>query len=183
MVEGFIGLPGSGKTYLLAKKGLDDMKKGKIVYANFHLEGAIYFSKLIDVILIIKRKLLAKEEIKMTILIDEINLSFPSRMWAKVPGWVLYFWSQTRKFGLDIYYTSQSLKRVDTVIREITNYVWIVQQFVFGYHRASMIIPEDIDIQKKVILERNYFRLDKNIFSKYNTYEILELTEEFLQEK
>lgn len=183
MVEGFIGLPGSGKTYLLAKRGLEDIQKGKEVWANFHLEGAKYFSKLPEVISYIRKKLLAKEKIKMTILIDEINLSFPSRMWAKVPGWVLYFWSQTRKFGLDIYYTSQSFKRVDTVIREITNFVWIVQPFLFGYRRASMIVPEDVEIQKKDIIERNYFRLDKKVFSKYNTYEILELTEEFLQEK
>lgn len=183
MVEGIIGLPGSGKTYLLAKRGLEDMAKGKEVWANFHLEGAKYFSRLPELISYIKQKLIKKERIQMTILIDEINLSFPSRMWAKVPGWVLYFWSQTRKFGLDIYYTSQSFKRVDTIIREITNFLWLVRPLPFNFRLASQIIPEEIDIQKKDVIDRKYFRLDKDVFSKYDTFEILELQEEFLQEK
>jgi len=181
MVQGIIGLPGSGKTYLLAKQGIEDIAKGKIVYANFHLEGAKYFSKLTEVISVIKQKLIAKEKINMTILIDEINLSFPSRMWAKVPGWVLYFWSQTRKFGLDIYYTSQSLKRVDTVIREISNFVWIVRPFAFGLRVASCILPEDFEKVQKDILERKWFRIEKKYFAKYDTYEILELQEDYLK--
>lgn len=182
MVIGIVGLPGSGKTYLLAKKGLEDIKKGKEVYANFHLEGAKYFSKLTEIINLIKNKLRNKEEIKMTILIDEINLSFPSRMWNKIPGWVLYFWSQTRKFGLDIYWTSQAFARVDKVIREISNYIWIVKPLPFRIRVASQIVPEDMEHVKKQILERQFFVFDKKIYSKYNTYEILELQEEFLKE-
>jgi hypothetical protein len=180
MVEGFIGLPGSGKTYLLSRKGLEDLKAGKEVYANFSLKGAKRFTKLSQVIEIIKRKLLAKEKINMTILIDEINLSFPSRMWNKVPGWVLYFFSQTRKFGLDIYYTSQALARVDKVIREISNFVWIVKPFLFGFHRASKIMPEDNDHVKKDVFETKWFRIRPEVYTQYNTYEILELEEEFL---
>jgi len=181
MVEGIVGLPGSGKTYLLAKIGIEDIKKGKEVYANFHLEGARYFSRLPQVIDIIKYKLVNKQPVKMTILIDEINLSFPSRMWQKIPGWVLYFWSQTRKFGLDIYYTSQSLARVDKVIREISNFVWVVKPLPFGIFMASKILPEEYDKTKKDIYERKFFLLEKKYFSKYDTYEILELQEEFLK--
>jgi len=181
MVEGFIGLPGSGKTYLLAKKGIDDLKKGKEVYANFSLKGAKRFTKLSQVINIIKSKLISKEKINMTILIDEINLSFPSRMWNKVPGWVLYFFSQTRKFGLDIYYTSQALARVDKVIREISNFVWIVKPILFGWRRASKIMPEDNEKAEKDIFETYWFKIDKKIYSQYDTYEILELEEDFLK--
>jgi len=181
MVEGFIGLPGSGKTYLLAKKGLEDLAKGKEVYANFYLKGAKRFSQLSQIIAIVKAKLLAKEKINMTILIDEINLSFPSRMWNKVPGWVLYFFSQTRKFGLDIYYTSQALARVDKVIREITNFIWIVKPFLFGIRRAKKIMPEDNDHVSKDVYEVKWFRIEEKVYSAYDTYEILELEEEFLK--
>jgi len=157
MVEGIVGLPGSGKTYLLAKIGIEDIKKGKEVYANFHLEGARYFSRLPQVIDIIKYKLVNKQPVKMTILIDEINLSFPSRMWQKIPGWVLYFWSQTRKFGLDIYYTSQSLARVDKVIREISNFVWVVKPLPFGIFMASKILPEEYDKTKTYAIQKFQF--------------------------
>lgn len=181
MVEGFVGLPGSGKTYLLAKKGIDDLAKGKEVYANFSLKGAKRFTSLTEVIAIIKTKLLAKEKINITILIDEINLSFPSRMWNKVPGWILYFFSQTRKFGLDIYYTAQALARVDKVIREITNFVWIVKPVLFGWRRARKIMPEDNDHVNKEVYETAWFRIEKKYYEKYNTYEILELEEDFLK--
>jgi len=181
MVEGFIGLPGSGKTYLLAKKGVDDLAKGKEVYANFSLKGAKRFTTLTQIVSIVKQKLFAKEKINMTVLIDEINLSFPSRMWNKIPGWVLYFFSQTRKFGLDIYYTSQALARVDKVIREITNYIWIVKPFLFNWRRARKIIPEDVDHVSKDYIETYWFKPQEKYFNQYDTYEILEFEEEFLK--
>jgi hypothetical protein len=180
MVEGFIGLPGAGKTYLLAKKGLEDIVKGKEVYANFSLQGAKRFTTLKQVVSIIQEKVKNKQNVNITILIDEINLSLPSRMWAKVPAWVLYFFSQSRKFGLDIYYTSQSLARVDKVVREITNFVWIVKPFLFGFHRAKKILPEDTDRVNKDVYETIYFRISPEVYTKYNTYEILEISEDFL---
>jgi hypothetical protein len=103
-------------------------------------------------------------------------------MWSKVPGWVLYFFSQTRKFGLDIYYTSQALARVDKVIREISNYVWIVKPFFFGYRVARKIMPEDNEHVKKDIYETEYFKIKSEVYSKYDTYEILELSEDFLNQ-
>ncbi|MDD3054152.1 MAG: zonular occludens toxin domain-containing protein, partial [Endomicrobiaceae bacterium] len=165
MVEGFIGLPGAGKTYLLAKKGLEDIALGKEVYANFSLEGAKRFTNLKQIVDLIKEKVKNKEPVNMTLLIDEINLSFPSRMWTKVPPWVLYFFSQSRKFGLDIYYTSQALARVDKVIREITNFVWIVKPFLFGFHRARKIMPEDNDRVQKEIYKTKYFKIEEKVYS------------------
>lgn len=180
MITGFIGLPGSGKTYLLARQGLKDIADGKEVWANFKLEGAKHFHKLSDVVAILQVRLLRKEKINMTILIDEINLSFPSRMWQKIPGWVLYFFSQTRKFGLDIYYTSQAIDRVEKVIREITNYCWVCKTFFFGWHIAHLIQPEDVDKQNKEVFETDYFRIKPEVYEKYDTYEVLEMQETFL---
>lgn len=181
MVQGFVGLPGSGKTYLLAKQGLDDIKNGKEVYANFHLKGAKHFSSLTQIIAIIKKRLQTGQNMNITVLIDEINLSFPSRMWNKVPGWVLYFWSQTRKFGCDIYYTSQSINRIDKVIREVSNFVWIIKPFFFGIHIGICVLPEDTEKSKRDVIDRKFFRIRKEVFENYNTYEILDFEEEFLK--
>jgi hypothetical protein len=54
------------------------------------------------------------------VLLDELNLWMPSRVWARMPGQLLWKWAQVRKHGLDIWYTSQHIKRVDKVVRELT---------------------------------------------------------------
>lgn len=171
MVQGYVGLPGTGKTYWLAKTGLDAIKKGRDVYANFHLDGAKYFNRLDQI----------KAVRKGVILIDEINLSVPSRMWNKLPSWLLYFWSQTRKFDLDIYWTAQSLARVDKVVREISNFVWQFKNFFFGFHVANKYLPEEMDKAKRMSFETKWFTIDKKVYEHYNTYEIIEIQEEFLK--
>lgn len=171
MVEGFVGLPGSGKTYWLARKGLEAIKEGKSVYANFSLTGAIRFTTLNEL----------KGVRKGVILIDEINLSAPSRLWNKLPAWLLYFWSQTRKFQLDIYWTAQNMDRVDKVVREISNFVWYFKQLPFGFHWARKFQPEEVNKTIRDCLEHKLFRIDKKIYMHYNTYEIIEIEEEFLK--
>jgi len=170
MVEGFYGLPGSGKTYLLATKGLEALKEGKKVYANFKLTGAEYFYDIFEIINIRKG----------VILIDEINLSFPSRIWEKLPPQFLYFWSQTRKMGLDIYFTSQHPDRVDKVPKEISNWSWWVTSLPFGFHIATKYLPEHITKEKRKNYEIKIFHRKKVVMKSYNTLELIELPEHLL---
>lgn len=165
MVEGFTGLPGSGKTYYLAKVGLEAIKKGRPVWANFTLEGANHFHKLNETFNV-------REGV---ILVDEINLVCPSRWWNKFPPELAYYWSQTRKMKLDIYWSAQHVDRVDKIIREISNFVWIMRKFPFGWFRASCFVPEHIAKEKKQAITSKFFRIDKKIASKYDTYEILDI--------
>jgi len=165
MVQGYTGLPGSGKTYLLAKRASEAMKKKRPVYANFGLAGAKHYAKLNDVF----------EVRKGVILVDEINLVCPSRFWNKFPPELAYFWSQTRKMELDIFWTAQHIDRVDKIIREISNYVWWCRQFPFGIHRAKCYLPEQIGKEKALCYDSEWFKIDKKIAEIYNTYEILGL--------
>lgn len=165
MVEGFTGLPGSGKTYYLAKLGLEAIKQGRIVYANFKLEGANYFSNLKDVFQIRKG----------VILVDEINLSCASRFWNKFPPELAYFWSQTRKMELDIYWSAQHIDRVDKIVREISNFAWTMKKLPFGFFIAREFLPEHITKEKRICFDTRFFRLKKKIYSKYNTYELISL--------
>lgn len=165
MVEGFTGLAGSGKTYYLSKIGLDAIKKGRPVYANFTLKGANKFRQLQETFNVRSG----------VILVDEINLVCPSRWWSKFPPELAYYWSQTRKMKLDIYYTAQSLERVDKIIREISNFAWYMRKFPFGWYRASCYTPETINKEKRICYASNWFRIDKKLASNYNTYEILDI--------
>lgn len=183
MVEGFTGLPGSGKTYYLAKLGIEALKDGRQVYANFKLEGAQYFQDLSEVFSVRKG----------VILVDEINLVCASRFWNKFPPELAYFWSQTRKMELDIYWTAQHIDRVDKIVREISNWVWYLRWFGLRnkknsdykttfFYRARCYLPEQINKEKKQVFDSRYFRTKKEIYSKYNTYEMIALPDYLTKE-
>jgi len=165
MVEGFTGLPGSGKTYWLTKIALDRLKKGQKVYANFHIDGVVYYQNLTEVLNVRKG----------LILVDEINLVCPSRWWNKFPPELAYFWSQTRKFGLDIFWTAQHIDRVDKIIREISNYVWWIKTMPFGIRNARCYIPEHINKEKRDCFNSKWFRIKKKIYEKFDTFEAIKI--------
>jgi hypothetical protein len=166
MVEGFTGLPGAGKTYWLSKLGLDAIKAGRPVYANYTLEGAIRYKNLSEVFKVRQG----------VILVDEINLVCPSRWWNKFPPELAYFWSQTRKFSLDIYWTSQHIDRVDKIIREISNWVWTINRYPFGFFLARQYLPEHVTKERRRHFTLKFFRLKKEVYTKYNTFEAIDIS-------
>lgn len=166
MVIGLVGLPGAGKTYKITQIALEAMKKGRKVYANYKIEGATRYQDLTKI---------AREVEEGVILIDEINLVCPSRYWDNFPPELAYFWSQTRKLKLDIYWTAQHQDRVDKIVREITNWIWKINSLPFGFRIMTKYLPEQIGKTKREVWGRQIFRINKKIFSKYNTYERIQV--------
>ena len=167
MVEGICGLPGSGKTYWLTKRGLEAMRKGRPVFANYALKGSTRYVDLLK---------LAKEVRKGLILVDEINLLCPSRWWDQFPPELAYFWSQTRKFELDIFWTAQHMDRVDKIIREISNWVWEVRK-IGPVCFATQHLPEQYNKVRRTNFGTKFFIVKKSIYQNYNTYETLDIAE------
>jgi hypothetical protein len=165
MVEGFVGLPGSGKTYWLSFLGLKAMKKGRKVYSNYKLEGAIPYFDLKDV----------QNVRNGVILVDEINLICPSRWWDKFPTYLAYWWSQTRKNELDVYWTSQHQDRVDKIVKEITNYIWEIRKFPLNFRMMNCYLPEQIGKVKRQSFGSKFFHLSKKTWKNFNTYERIEM--------
>mgnify|MGYP003821981595 FL=1 len=184
MVIGFVGLPGSGKTYYVTKLALDDIKKGIKVYSNFYIVGATMYDDLETVLTSIEKEITLEQgsfvasgkpfydfkPTKTTVIIDEINLVCPARFWDTFNPKLAYFWSQSRKLGLNLYWTAQHQDRVDKIVREITNYIWKVKTFYFGYHLASLYDIIKIDSQKAISLERKLFRIHKDVYQNYDTF-------------
>lgn len=112
-IEGWLGLPGMGKTYLMTRRAMKDMLKGYDVYANYKLEGAHFFTELHEVFNVKNAK----------ILIDEASLVVPSQAWNSIPFEVLSNWRQHRHKGVDIYYTAQDKSEVIKALRTLTQYV------------------------------------------------------------
>ncbi|GAB6174417.1 hypothetical protein JCM15765_38950 [Paradesulfitobacterium aromaticivorans] len=116
-VEGYLGLPGSGKSYTMGADAyiLRERFPMMPVYTNIELNlpgnGPIYVMDDWEDLVNAENGL---------VILDEVNLWIQARVWAKVPGALLWKRAQVRKSGLKVLWTAQSHKRVDTVLRELT---------------------------------------------------------------
>lgn len=169
MIEGVVGLMGQGKTYYATREALKARDSGREVYANYYIEGCHYWSKWSQVY-----------DIRSgLIIIDEANLVCPSRFWQKVDPRLLYWWSQSRKLGLDILWTAQHEARVDTALREITYRVWrsrrVGRLFVW-----TAYVPEELRKEKRRAMDRRVGLRRKTVSDAYDTFQLIDLGEQIL---
>lgn len=74
------------------------------------------------------------------VVIDELNTVLPSRVWKAAPGALLFMFSHARKHGLDIVFTAQHEKRVDTIVRElVTRWVYVSNWQRLGFFIGRMM--------------------------------------------
>jgi len=193
-VEGFIGLPGAGKTYALAQRGLREIQRGRRVYSNFGLRGSLpldvwdhanvgntkdpgpscdcgeCFVSISDA----------------CVLLDEINLWAPSRLWNALPIGLLHRWAQVRKYRTTILWSAQHEDRVDKVIREVTGWIWECRPFpggrllhwVPGYPTFRLEAYEPSDLRRELsrkALGRANPKLRADIAEAYDTFRIVDL--------
>lgn len=153
MISVVVGRPGSGKTYFLAKQACKYLKQGKDCYTNF----------VIDIPKATQRGFLGKNPGKWTywqefreiinvenaeIFIDEAQIWMDSREWSKLPKQFRYKLAQHRHDGLNMWVATQSTKRVDTIIRELSNTVYAFKKVGPFFVRNEFDI-EDIDKAKR----------------------------------
>jgi hypothetical protein len=114
VIEGWIGRPGAGKTYTLTERALVARKRGVEVFANYPIDGCWLFTpeQLLDLP-------------PGLIIIDEAHLWFSARQAMSLPPSWLAEMSQTRKNGWNLIWSAQHEARVDRVIRDITNWMWL----------------------------------------------------------
>jgi hypothetical protein len=138
VIEAFVGIPGSGKSYALVLKGLQSLREGRRVYANFgfirenvywwlrkrggldHRE-AVLRTDLIHEIRDYSDLLNVHDGV---LLFDEAHMWLPSRLFDLIPVEVIAFWSQHRKVGVDVYLATQRYGSVDAIVRELVAFVY-----------------------------------------------------------
>jgi len=225
-VEGYIGKWGDGKTYMLAKEGIQAITDPKClgVFATFHideLEPKIASSETIknwttgqaeligqwyvetretfrapgkvfhlptriltDVLPLIRvPKPLIRQGYYVLILIDEINVILPSRMWSQLPVDMLYSWGQGRKRGHQVRWSAQSERRVDAVAREVTQFIHECRAKLGSegspwFFRVRKYEAEDISLgetnRKRVRISSKWYRRKDSIQTRYDTLEEVE---------
>ena len=114
-ITGVFGLQGAGKTMLMTIFGRDDYRKGRDLYANYHLKGVPYtpVGSLEDI-----------QRIKNgTFLVDEFWLwVFARCSQTKVNQEIMKIIMLNRKRDVNIIYTAQLSRTVDVLLKDVTNY-------------------------------------------------------------
>lgn len=140
MIIGIFGLPGVGKSTVLAMfaKKAQKHKRCSIlpsteyerVYSNFYISGCyeLEFDRL------------GLEDFHdCLMLIDEISLYADSRDYKNFPKHLNYFFKLHRHYGIDIVYCSQSYQDCDKRIRDITDCLYQINLSWFGFSRVREI--------------------------------------------
>lgn len=117
MIEGYIGLPGSGKTYTIVDRVLREAND-RPVFSNFHIAHENVTVYKPDDVLDLPPGL---------IVMDEAHLYMPARGSLQLPMSWLALFSQTRKRGWDLLWSTQHENRVDRVLRDVTNWLWLCE--------------------------------------------------------
>lgn len=198
MIRAYTGLTGSGKT-------LSMVRDASYHYSNFRRPIFSNFKcKVFDVVdkfggMIRKRtgktieatvlknedfieKLLTTKD--GLFLVDEAGFVFNNRMWKLLPFDLVARFQESRKVGIDIFYTTQNIMRVDKVLRDLTHIQVMCSfmefpttdwhMFLRNYAYTNQIINRDSKENRKL-----YFAWEDNIpwwdFKKYyKMYDTLE---------
>jgi len=128
MIEAVTGFPGSGKSFYCTNRAYKNMKKGRLVFSNYPLNGAykITFDDLVNY----------KFPTGSLVIIDEGGRWFNSRKWKDLPSEVFDLFTLHRHFELDLIVAVQNFNRIDIALREVIEIVWWAENsFVLPYFK------------------------------------------------
>lgn len=168
MIEGYIGRPGSGKSYTLTARAIELAKRGRTVFSNYPINFENCYTFVPEQLLDLPPGV---------IVIDEAHLWFPARMSLKLPPSWLAMLSQTRKNGWDLLWCAQHEARIDRVIRDISSWQWLCTAWFERqghpmFFRATSYEPEFFRRPDRAMTTRTRW-FSKEVADAYNTFERL----------
>ncbi|SHO45309.1 zonular occludens toxin domain-containing protein [Desulfopila aestuarii] len=148
MIIGYVGTPGSGKTYEAVKCILDNLKRGKVVFTNIDgLEKDTCREMIKNVCglsdLAITRQLKIFEpdqledfwnhvEPQSIIVLDEVQKIFSSREWQSEKNKLFGFWASThRHHGFEVILITQNPERIDSAVRALFEWTYLFRKVNF----------------------------------------------------
>jgi hypothetical protein len=135
VIEGYIGIPGAGKTLSMTVRAFKHRNQYAEIITNYSLDfpeckaKIVRFTDADELLGMLSTCLDAADEKKRLVLLDEVHLIFDARMWANVPPEFLRILAQPRKAGLDMYYTAQHESQVEKRLRTVTNWLWLCRSW------------------------------------------------------
>lgn len=129
MISGYFGVPGCGKTTLLAKIASKELKKKRyehIYTINCEISGTEHITY---------EDLEKYKPLNSLILIDEITMSADNRDFKNFSKGARDFFILHRHLGCDIIYATQNFENVDKKIRDLTHELWYMSKSVVPFIR------------------------------------------------
>lgn len=147
MINIYTGTPGSGKSLHAASQIIGHLRCNRLVIVNFEIDRDKVPNS--DKLIIMENdKLQTPKALMQTIkdywqsmgtkvkegsiilIIDEAQLLFNSRTWAKTQGsgWINFF-TQHRKYGIDVTLITQFSEMLDRQIRSLVEYEFVHRKF------------------------------------------------------
>lgn len=148
MIIGFVGTPGSGKTYEAVKKLLDNLRMGRRIYTNIDgldspecQEMIKSYCGLSDFDLADRLHLLDKSQSKefwlhvqdgALIILDEVHKMFSNREWASQTNKDFTEWASTHRHnGFDVVLITQDIEKVDKHARSLIEWTYFFRKVNF----------------------------------------------------
>lgn len=124
MIAAIVGLAGSGKTMMLTRQ----CATYDVIVCNYRLheqyfpnQTKIYYVKDVEDFFSLGYMDLATgyaaHHKRVILAIDEAGLFFPAQAFKKMPSSFMYLFAQHRKLGVDLWYTAQSMRQVNTLLK------------------------------------------------------------------
>jgi len=188
MIYAIVGKPGKGKSYLLVRKCKEFLEHGIDVYSNIEIN-----EKLLDLVPR-RRSFFNRQRVELgrlfywqsladfryivdgIVLLDEAGAYFEPREWAKFSIEDRVKFQQHRKQKLDIWLTVQNFSRVDSVIRQLTAFLYEVQK-IGSLFWLKKIDPDEVDLRKRQVLGHEWYWFDKKVANAYDTFATVNLRE------
>lgn len=197
-VHGFVGLYGGGKTLAMSLHARDFRKKypNGIITSNYNLSIEDFpFNSLNDLIRV-ALNYGPLHDVPILICFDEIQNTFQARNYQKFPKELIWLLSQVRKFDMTFLYTTQREGFADSIIRNLTNYLYVMQNpynnnrlfFMGSYYATDYQFDLQPEQKQARILSKEWIVATDNIYSIYDTLAVVDpltdvIADEDLSEK
>lgn len=128
MIKCYFGVPGVGKSTILAKEYKKNKRKYDHIYTiNLQLRGVEMITK----------EALEKYKFKNTLILwDEITIDADNRSYKSFSNELRDFILLHRHLGCDIIYVTQNFENVDKKVRDLTVELWYMSKSVVPFLRA-----------------------------------------------
>lgn len=190
MIIGFVGTPGSGKTYDAVKKILDNLKLGRKVVTNIDgldnekcreyiktyagLDDYQLGSRLIHVSNEKMQHISTFAENGSMIVIDEVHRLFSNRDWQTEKNKVFVEWASVHRHqGIDIVLVTQDLEKIDKHARSLIEWSYFYRKVNFFGSLVSnkyLRYTYSGDDHNSKPLAKNMLPYDHKVFRCYKSY-------------
>ena len=190
MITGFVGVPGSGKSYEAVLKILENLKLGRKVYTNIdglddeHCRTAIKaYCNLTDFQVEVLLNHLDQEETEhfwwhvekgSLIMLDECHKNFSNRDWNSQKNKEFTEWMSThRHLGHDVVLITQDIEKIDKHARSLIEYTYLFSKVNFlggAVNKKYICYTYHGDEHKGTPMAKNIRTYDSKVFACYQTY-------------